>query len=134
MKKLLFAMLALSINAQADTYMTTTIASYHADREADYNEFNPGLGVKNDQWILGAYRNSHGNPSTYAGYEFRRGKYALQFGAITGYKDSQLSTPSHNGIYLYALPSIVIGDDVQYKFGVVPVDNWTLTFQIDWRI
>lgn len=122
---------------KADTYLTTTIASYHADREEEYNEFNPGLGIRHNNWIAGAYVNSHENPAWYAGREFRKPmdgyQLALQLGALHGYKDSQLEAPSHNGIYLYALPSVVIGGDVQHKLGIVPVDNWTLTYQIDWR-
>ena len=129
----------LAFNAQADTYLTTTIASYHADRETEYNETNPGLGGRHNGWIGGFYKNSHDKTAYYAGKEFREqmipGAYlALQIGALYGYEGSQLSAPSHNGTYIYALPSLVIGKDVQYKLGIVPVDNWTLTFQIDWRI
>ena len=138
MKYLPLFLLLTACQAQAETYLTTTIASYHSDRETEYNEFNPGLGVRHNNWIAGCYENSHSNPSCYAGHEFRKPwrdvELAFQLGGITGYKDSQLSAPSHNGTYIYALPSLVIGKDVQYKLGIVPVDNWTLTFQIDWRI
>lgn len=139
MKYLPLFLLLTTCQAQAETYLTTTIASYHADRETEYNETNPGLGIKHKQWIIGGYQNSHYNPAYYAGYEFRKSvnayvSMALQTGLLTGYEDSQLSAPSHNGTYIYALPSLIIGKDVQYKLGIVPVDNWTLTFQIDWRI
>ena len=34
---------------------------------------------------VGAYRNSYGNASAYAGWTWRRGQWALMVGAVTGY-------------------------------------------------
>ena len=131
-------LLLTACNVQADTYLTTTIASYHSDRDTEYNEFNFGLGINHDQWIAGFYDNSHDTIAWYAGYEFRypmidNVQLGLQVEGLYGYETSQLSAPNHNDIHLIALPCMIIGQDIQHKVGIVPVDDWTITYQIDWR-
>lgn len=135
--KLLAFLLLFPLSVMGETYLTTTVASYHMERN-DYNEFNYGLGLNKDQYIAGFYRNSHDKTSYYAGYEFIKPmdgyRLGLQTGLLSGYDDAQLKTPSSHGIHLYALPVLILGRDVRYKIGIVPVDNWTVTLQIDWRI
>lgn len=132
MKYIFLLLLAIS-TAHADDYLTTTLASHHRDREAGYNEANYGLGIKHDQMIAGFYRNSHYRTSYYAGYEYRRSLFGMQLGLLSGYEDTELSTPSIKGVHVYALPMLVLGNDVQHKIGLVPVDQWTITYQIDWK-
>jgi len=126
-----------STGVKAD-YLTTTLASYHKDREAGYNEFNPGIGYRSGYMTAGAYKNSHDNLSVYlAGeyhYPFKRFSLAIQSGVVSGYTADQLETPSIGDFRLYALPMIVVGKDIQYKIGVFPTKDWIITFQIDFRI
>ena len=136
MIKYLFILL-LSFNASAANYLTVTVASKHIDDD-DLNEFNPGLGVNIDQYIVGFFRNSHENNSVYLGYEFeRRVKYfslALQLGMITGYTDSQLDSPSTGQWHLFALPEVIIPlNDYRMKLGFIPMGDRTLTLQFEKR-
>jgi hypothetical protein len=53
-----------------------SVASRHEDRETGLDEFNPGLGLEWDllgglSSGLGAYRNSFGDLSPYAGVQYR---------------------------------------------------------------
>lgn len=65
--------------------------SYHLNRDANFNEFNPGVGYVNEAgWGGGVYKNSYGKTSVYAGREFRwplNGLLdaAVQTGIVTGY-------------------------------------------------
>lgn len=52
--------------------LTASIASYHLDRDFDYNEFNPGAGIEihlNNKFHFGAggYKNSYRTDTYYIG-------------------------------------------------------------------
>lgn len=74
---LLFAAAALLCSpAFADTWLVGTVASYHFDRSADYNERNWGVGIEHDapsgkaRFVGGIYKNSFGRENRYAGISF----------------------------------------------------------------
>lgn len=98
---ILLALLAwLPRDAVADTYLTIPIASYHFDRDEDYNEFNLGVGIErtlNDRWRIGGgyFRNSNRKDSlfagaTYAPWSFAGLKIGTAMGLVTGYEASVL--------------------------------------------
>lgn len=81
--------------AQADTWLTTSIAFYHTHRGGN-NERNWGLGLEQDlteRWRLAAgfYRNSRRDESVYAAgvWSFKTGSFraGVLAGAVTGYTD-----------------------------------------------
>ena len=84
----------------ADTWLVASIGSYHVQRDKQYCELNPGVGIEHgDKWRLlaGTYHNSLCATSNYAGvsYTFVEA-WGLKFGtallAITGYEKSKRGT------------------------------------------
>ncbi len=61
------------------------LATYHADRAAGYDEFNPGFYAKCAGWTVGAYHNSEGGTSAYAGYTVALGPVDVTVGVVDGY-------------------------------------------------
>ena len=61
------------------------IGTYHADRVAHYDEINPGAYVMCDGYTAGAYHNSEGGTSAYAGYTAKVGPVDVTIGVVTGY-------------------------------------------------
>ena len=67
------------------------MASYHFDRDADFNEANPGIGYRHDNGLLGGvYKNSYGKTSVYAGKNWQVPVGGLlnagvTVGGVTGY-------------------------------------------------
>lgn len=102
-----------------------------------YEAVNPGLGVnwRQDTTALhaGAYRNSNGRPSVYAGASFERcaGGWcaALALLAITGYNGSAHVAP---------LPAVgfVVSERLRLNAVIVPpaegIDQ-AIGFQLEWR-
>jgi len=78
--------------SEAETVLSLHSASYHANREANYNESNYGLAIRHyttkDRYLIaGTYKNSEFNQSHYAGYGWELNKYlGLSAGIITGYE------------------------------------------------
>lgn len=79
----------------------------------DFNEENTGLGYRSPEgWMLGAYRNSIGKPSVYAGREFatnllneggdHRLDAGLMLGGVTGY--GRPVTPAILPQLIYRMP------------------------------
>lgn len=73
------------------------VASYHTDRSIDFEEINPGIGLRIGKrssrvwYTAGGYRNSHREESFYAGVGYdvgSAGPFFLKLGlvAITGYE------------------------------------------------
>lgn len=80
--------LALACLPASATTVGVHVATYHLNRDAGFNEINPGLYVQHIGWTAGAYRNSIRRVSAYAGYTFTRvgGTPAdLTVGAVSGY-------------------------------------------------
>jgi len=61
--------------------------SYHFDREADYNNFNPGISYRFDnEVIVGTFYNSIRRESFYAGYRIKLpANFSVVVGGVTGY-------------------------------------------------
>lgn len=83
--------------AFADTWISATTVSYHLDRNRNFNEVNPGLGVEygiteNAKAIAGFYKNSIYKESAYAGaawtpISIAKGlRIGVVGGIITGYR------------------------------------------------
>lgn len=73
--------------------LTASIASYHLDRDFDYNEFNPGVGLEvhldNDFHLgVGGYKNSYYTDTYYigGGYTFHESDISI------GNRNFQIST------------------------------------------
>ncbi len=79
------------------TYLTVTLASYHFNRDRQYNERNFGLGIErrlSDDWSVstGFYKNSFYRDSLYALASYTSARLAgwrlgVVFGGVTGYND-----------------------------------------------
>ncbi|HEY2931177.1 MAG TPA: hypothetical protein VGK99_05475 [Acidobacteriota bacterium] len=90
--------LAISNSVAAETWLVGSIASYHLQRDKDYCEFNPGIGVehdiaKNTRAVIGQYNNSFCLPSAYLGISYTPltlGNFRLgsAFIAVSGYGDA----------------------------------------------
>lgn len=81
------------------------LGTYHFDRNRGYEEFNPGAYVRCDNITAGAYRNSEGKPSVYAGYTgrpFASIPLDVTVGGVTGYRRST--------VVPLLVPSVRIGD------------------------
>lgn len=61
------------------------LATYHVDRSAGYDEFNPGVYVVCNGYTAGVYHNSEGRTSAYAGYTVSAGRFDLTVGVVAGY-------------------------------------------------
>lgn len=105
------------------------VASYHANREAAYNERNPGLGLRlrkpNGDWALamGLYRNSLRHDTVYLGATYDIAKagpmtFRALGGVVTGYRIAlaPVVTPEIVlsfgccGLAFNYLPNIKVGD------------------------
>lgn len=67
----------------------------------DLQDFNPGAYLQCDHLQAGAYRNSIGRPTVYAGYVLQAGPWQVLAGAATGY--GQALRP-------VLVPSVQLGD------------------------
>lgn len=96
MKALLALLLLASLPAWGETWLSTSLFSYHFDREGKQNEKNVGVGIKHlvDERNLiaaGLYRNSNDIDSGYlvGGRCFYRSTYVCGgalLGLVTGYE------------------------------------------------
>lgn len=66
------------------------IGTYHFDRSAGFQEFNPGGYAVCDGWVAGAYYNSYKRTSVHAGYVFQLGPVDVEVGLVSGYPASKL--------------------------------------------
>ncbi len=82
-------------SAEADVWLSASVASYHTDRSKDYNESNPGIGLEvskgNHAAGLGTYENSYYQQTVYLTYSYRPmhlGKVSVGgfVGLATGYE------------------------------------------------
>lgn len=100
MRYLLLALLLASADTAAETYLTVSVASYHAERHRDdgkgaYEQENLGFGLEhvlNDRWRLaaGIYRNSIRQDSGYVGVsylpvEMWGARVGASVGMVSGY-------------------------------------------------
>jgi hypothetical protein len=84
----------------ADTWLVASIGSYHVQRDKQYCEMNPGVGIEHgDKWrlVAGTYHNSLCATSNYAGVSYTAAealglKWGLALLAITGYEKSKRGT------------------------------------------
>ena len=81
LKFILLFFIAFSANATEIGYL---IGSKHIGG-GDYNENNPGLYVKHDNYIVGHYKNSYYDPATFVGKYAEYGRYSIAYGLIKGY-------------------------------------------------
>ena len=100
MRLLLILGLVIPNLVYADTWLVASIGSYHVQRDKQYCEMNPGVGIEHgDKWrlVAGTYHNSLCTTSNYAGASYTFGEvWSLKFGtallAITGYEKSKRGT------------------------------------------
>jgi hypothetical protein len=82
----------MSITALAAVTIGVHLGTYHFDRNRGYNEFNPGVYVRDESWTAGAYHNSERSNSAYLAYRAATfGPVSVHVGAVTGYKRSPVS-------------------------------------------
>lgn len=91
---LLIFFLFTAREAHADTWLSSTVTSYHFDRSVKHNEFNAGLGLergtKDARLVAGFYDNSNHHLSLYAGgvytpLEVGPANVGLMAGGVNGY-------------------------------------------------
>ena len=81
----IFALAMVSASASACT-VGAHIGTYHTDNSRSYDNFNPGAYVNCNGPTAGAYHNSLGRLSAYAGWTFKAfGPIEATAGVITGY-------------------------------------------------
>lgn len=138
----------ISFTCEADEYITATLFSKHFEDKTnegvEHNEENYGLGFKSDSLVIGFFENSHEKTSIYFGKEFEHKytrviSFGIQAGFVSGYTDDQLETPAIGNFHLYALPEIILTDDVvgkavRYKIGIAPGKKGAITLQIDMEL
>jgi hypothetical protein len=73
----------LQVQAQPVTY-GAHLATYHADRNAGFNEFNPGLYVRKGVLTGGAYYHSERGLAVYGGVSGEREVLGVKVGALLG--------------------------------------------------
>lgn len=78
-------MLLQAGEVKAETTYGLHLGTYHADRQANYQEFNPGIYIVSDSITAGVYYNSERKTSLYAGYSFQYQNFSLTVGGVTGY-------------------------------------------------
>lgn len=61
------------------------LATYHFNRNAVFNELNPGVYTYCGGWVAGTYRNSERGHSQYLGRTFAIGPVELVAGIVNGY-------------------------------------------------
>lgn len=91
------ALLTFSQFANAETWLTASIGSYHLQRDKEYCEMNPGVGIEHGdrlRLLAGTYHNSLCQTSNYAGVSYTFTEvFGLKLGtavlAITGYQKSK---------------------------------------------
>lgn len=83
----------ISVANAADFELTASLGSYHTNQAADYNQFNPGVGLAYKGWEGGYYHNSFSKPTFYAGYHYEsewarvgRWQASVMAVAVTGYR------------------------------------------------
>lgn len=83
------------------------LATYHVDRHANSNEFNPGIYAVCNGWTGGVYRNSERGTSYYAGHTVRVGWLDITVGVIGGYM---------RGTLPMVVPSVLLPGGVRLAF------------------
>lgn len=66
------------------------LGTYHVDRNAGYNEFNPGVYANCNGFTAGHYRNSINKDSNYLGYTYTSGRFSITSGVVSGYKNTTM--------------------------------------------
>lgn len=134
---------SFAAHAQSDNlYLTTTIASYHFDRDNDYCETNTGVGMQYNFMgtvyvTTGSYKNSYckSAPYLFVGGERNFNQYVgvgIMGGLVGGYTDKQIATQP-----LAAIPYIRIGSNdsvVHAKVAVMPSESGFVGLQLNWRL
>ena len=80
----------LCCGAQAEDSLTIGlhVASVHIPSISGYNDFNPGLYLRESSYgaTAGFYRNSFSRPSYYVGWTGTLKPFSIMLGAVTGYE------------------------------------------------
>lgn len=91
-RSLLLALVVGLMNAQAhasdEDVVGVHVATYHVNREAGFNEANPGIYYKHHSGAtVGAYYNSEKKVSAYIGYTKEWSYVGATIGVVSGYSD-----------------------------------------------
>lgn len=89
-----------------------SLASYHENRAANYNEINPGIVLERNHYVGGYYYNSIHRHSVFIARDFtitggEMGRLSFVLGAISGYRNPVLGTIrwTTRNFSLYFVPS-----------------------------
>lgn len=125
-----------------DVSIMTFIGSYHFNRDNDYCEINPGLGIQyfysdSAYLVAGAYKNSPCNtaPFLMVGTETNPKKkisFGFSGGVVGGYdRDDVLTAP------FIIIPYIRFGsydDKVHAKVTIIPTPNGVIGLALSWKL
>ena len=83
----------------------------HFGLEGSYSEINPNVELSVDRFRFGAYHNSLGGASLFAGYSVYEGYFDLDLGFVTGYLDYpvpffRLEKDLNDNVSFFILPAI----------------------------
>lgn len=136
MRSLVLAALLVASPVQAETWLSSSLLSYHLDRKDEKNEQNFGLGVKHfldERNFLagGFYRNSNEIDSAYGvgGHCLYRSKY-LCGGGVLGFVSGYEKHVIVMGGLILTLHGKEWGASVLY----FPKDSGVIGFQIEKRL
>ena len=102
----------------------------HFGLEGSYSEINPNVELSVDRFRFGAYHNSLGDTSLFAGYSVYEGYFDLDLGFVTGYLDYpvpffRLEKDLSDNVSFFILPAIEEGSET--RLGVVVGLNFKTT-------
>ena len=135
-RSILFGMFVLLAGtAHAETWISSSVLSYHLDRDSGKNERNFGVGIKHfvderNVIAAGVYRNSNDIDSGYlvGGRCFYRSSYACGggiFGLVTGYEE--------HAIVMGGLVLTLHGKTWGASLAYFPKDSGVFALQIERR-
>jgi hypothetical protein len=90
--------------------------SAHIALPGEWNEIHPCISYREDAFIAGAYLNSEGKVSAYAGVELRSDDLFMELGAVTGYSGADVlpfvrgGVEFENGNRLFVAPAYSDGE------------------------
>ena len=137
-----FSTLASAQEAKDEShiFLTVPVGSYHFNRDKDWREWNPGVGIEyahNKDWsiVAGSYLNSHDKRTNYLGGAWypihlnEQVKLGLTVASVTGYKYPIGAYPSlvmqgeRVGFVVIAAPSVGKGSSAFMGFQLRPRVN-----------
>ena len=93
----------ISKKANAEQTLGLHLASIHSNNKSDWNNHNPGIYYRYNNWVIGTYKNSVRKDSYYGGYVYGITPYLdCVVGVISGYDNGK----GNNRLMPMLVPSV----------------------------